>query len=228
MAGPVLQRPQAILFDLDGTLVDSVPDLTYSIDTMLQRLDRAPAGETAVRQWVGNGAERLVKRALTGAMEAEPAPALFERAYALFLQLYAGHVMVDSRLFPGVAEGLRRLAPDFPLACITNKPGRFTAPLLERLDIARFFGVVVSGDTLPSKKPDPAPLRYAAEFFKVPSRHALMVGDSRNDVQAARAAGMPVVCVPYGYNHGRDIREAHPDAVIDSLTQLDSLLDSAA
>lgn len=225
----MLRNPQAILFDLDGTLVDSVPDLAFSIDRMLETLDRPAAGEEAVRNWVGNGAERLVKRALTGAMEAEPERELLERAYPLFLGIYAGHVMVDSRLFPGVEEGLHELHRlGYPLACITNKPERFTAPLLEGLGIAHLMALQVSGDTLPVKKPDPRPLRYAAEFFKVPAECTLMVGDSRNDVQAARAAGAQIVCVPYGYNHGEDITEAGPDAVIDDLTQLVELLQQAA
>lgn len=225
----MLRNPQAILFDLDGTLVDSAPDLAYSVDRMLTELGRSPAGETAVRHWVGNGAERLVKRALTGAMQDEPDAELFDRAYPLFLEIYAGHVMVDSRLFPGVEEGLKQLHHlGYPMACITNKPARFTEPLLEGLGIAALLGLQVSGDTLPVKKPDPRPLRYAAEFFKVPAECTLMVGDSRNDVQAARAAGAQIVCVPYGYNHGEDINEAGPDAVIDNLTQLVELLRQAA
>jgi len=225
----MLRNPQAILFDLDGTLVDSAPDIAYSVDHMLAELGRPPVGEGAVRYWVGNGAERLVKRALTGEMEAEPDAVLFERAYPLFLEIYAAHVMIDSRLFPGVEQGLKQLHQlGYPLACITNKPARFTAPLLEGLGIASLLDLQVSGDTLPAKKPDPLPLRYAAEFFKVPAERTLMVGDSRNDVQAARAAGMQVVCVPYGYNHGDDIRETEPDAVIDDLTQLVELLKQAA
>ncbi|GAB4346268.1 MAG: phosphoglycolate phosphatase [Gammaproteobacteria bacterium] len=225
----MIRRPQAILFDLDGTLVDSVPDLTFSVNAMLRQLDRAPVEETTVRRWVGNGAERLVKRALTGEMEAEPDTALYERAYPLFLEAYADHVMVDSRLFPGVEAGLQALQQaGFAMGCITNKPERFTTPLLTGLGIDHYFAIQVSGDTLPVKKPDPRPLRYAAEFFKVPPERMLMVGDSRNDVQAARAAGSQIVCVPYGYNHGEDIRTANPDAVIDDLTQLPDLIRQAA
>ena len=225
----MIRNPQAILFDLDGTLVDSVPDLAYSVDRMLEGLGRSAVGEGYVRTWVGNGAERLVKRALTGDMEAEPDATLFEEAYPLFLELYAGHVMVDSRLFPGVEAGLQAMSQaGYPLGCITNKPERFTTPLLEALQIDHFFRIQISGDTLPQKKPDPRPLRYAAEFFKVPAESMLMVGDSRNDVQAARAAGTQIVCVPYGYNHGEDIAAENPDAVIDDLTQLVELLRQAA
>ncbi len=219
------QRPKVILIDLDGTLVDSVPDLARAVDAMLAELGRPAAGATVVRRWVGNGAPRLVKRALTGDMDAEPEQELFERGFALFQRIYAEHVLVDSRLYPGVLEGLEALRREgYALACITNKPARFTEPLLLGLGIAPFFALTVSGDTLPRKKPDPAPLRYAAEFFKVPAERVLMVGDSRNDVQAARAAGTSVVCVPYGYNHGEDIAGAAPDAVIESLAELPELL----
>lgn len=225
----MIHNPQAILFDLDGTLVDSVPDLAFSVNIMLQELDRTPVEEGIVRHWVGNGAERLVKRALTGEMEAEPGAVLFEKAYPLFLEAYADHVMVDSRLFPGVESGLQALQQaGFPMGCITNKPERFTTPLLKGLGIDHYFSIQVSGDTLPVKKPDPRPLRYAAEFFKVPAERMLMVGDSRNDVQAARAAGSQIVCVPYGYNHGEDITVENPDAVIDDLTQLLELIRQAA
>jgi len=225
----VIRNPQAILFDLDGTLVDSVPDLAFSVNAMLEKLGNATVEEDTVRHWVGNGAERLVKRALTGEMEAEPDAELFERAYPLFLDFYSDHVMVDSRLFPRVDQGLRLLrAAGYPMGCITNKPERFTTPLLAALGIDRYFSIQVSGDTLPYKKPDPRPLRYAAEFFKVPAEYMLMVGDSRNDVQAARAAGAQIVSVPYGYNHGEDIRAERPDAVIEDLTQLVELIKQAA
>ncbi|ROR29536.1 phosphoglycolate phosphatase [Inmirania thermothiophila] len=221
---------EAVLLDLDGTLVDSAPDLAAAVDEMLAALGRTPAGEAAVRRWIGNGAPRLVKRALTGEMEAEPDPALFERAYALFLDAYQRHLSEGTRLYPGVAQGLEGLAAmGLRLGCITNKPARFTEPLLARLGIRRYFGVVVSGDTLPRGKPDPAPLLHAAACLKIEPGRTLMVGDSVNDVQAARAAGMRVVCVPYGYNHGEDIAAAQPDAVIASLAELPAwILNEAA
>ena len=224
-----MRRPAMILMDLDGTLVDSVPDLAFCVDAMQAQLGGEPRGEGQVREWVGNGVERLVKRALIGQIEGEPEPALLEKAYPLFMELYAENTSARSQLYPGVREGLDYLAgTGIPLACVTNKAARFTEPLLADLDIARYFRLVVSGDTLPQKKPDPAPLLHAAEFFKVEPNQSLMVGDSMNDVKAARAAGFAVVCVPYGYNHGRDIREAEPDAVIESLADLQTLLENAA
>lgn len=217
--------PRLVVFDLDGTLVDSVPDLARAVDGMMTRLGLPPRGEARVRDWVGNGAPRLVRRALVGGLEGEPDEALYEQAYPVFLELYAESVSAGSQLYPGVLDGLAHLGGlGVPLACVTNKPERFTEALLRDLGIRDDFGLVVSGDTLPRKKPDPMPLLHAARHFDTPTADALFVGDSRNDVQAARAAGFPVICVSYGYNHGEDIRGAGPDAVIDSIAELADLL----
>ncbi len=224
-----MMRPKMILIDLDGTMVDSVPDLAFCVDRMMERLGRAPWGEDRVRDWVGNGVERLVRRALTGELDGEPEDSEYERAYPLFLELYADNTAERSRLYAGVREGLETLrAAGYPLGCVTNKAAQFTEPLLAHLGVRDFFRLVVSGDRLPEKKPHPEPLLFAARHFGVAPEDALMVGDSISDVKAARAAGFAIVCVSYGYNHGRDIREARPDAVIDALTELPSLLESAA
>jgi phosphoglycolate phosphatase len=214
-----------VLIDLDGTLVDSVPDLAFCVDEMMRRLGRPPHGEARVRDWVGNGVERLTKRALLGQLDGEPEAEEFALAYPLFLDLYAARTSQDSRLYPGVLEGLAWLREEgFKLGCVTNKAARFTLPLLENLGIRGYFGIVISGDSLPAKKPDPLPLLHAAEFFGVQAEQALLVGDSMSDVKAARAAGFQIVCVSYGYNHGEDIRLSRPDAVIDSLAELAGLL----
>jgi phosphoglycolate phosphatase len=218
-------RPKMILIDLDGTLVDSVPDLAYCVDETMVRLGRPPHGEAAVRNWVGNGVERLVRRALLGQLEGEPEEADYARAYPIFLELYAENTSKRSGLYPGVREGLDYLlANGYPLGCVTNKAAQFTLPLLRDLGVLDAFGLVVSGDTLPEKKPHPAPLLHAATHFGVAPADALMVGDSVSDVKAARAAGFGIVCLSYGYNHGRDIREANPDAVIDSMAELKGLI----
>lgn len=222
---PFHYSPQMVLVDVDGTMVDSVPDLAHCVNDMLKRMRRPGRSVDQVRQWVGNGVERLVKRALLGTLDGEPDSDLYEQALPLFRQCYGRRTCVESRLYPGVPEALAWLhSTGFRLACVTNKAAQFTEPLLRDLGIASYFKLVVSGDTLPQKKPDPAPLLYAAERLGVSPNAALLVGDSVNDVQAARAAGFGVVCVTYGYNHGRDIREASPDAVIDSLLALTSLL----
>ncbi len=218
-----------ILIDLDGTLVDSVPDLVFCVDAMLQVLGRPPQGEQKVRDWVGNGVERLVRRALTGTLDGEPEDALFRQAYPIFLDLYARNTSHRSRLYPGVREGIEYLeSAGYALGCVTNKAARFSEPLLKDLGIYEAFGILISGDTLARKKPDPMPLLHAAGHFRVEPGNALMVGDSVSDVKAARAAGFQIVCMSYGYNHGTDIREAAPDAVIDSLAELKGLLEQAA
>jgi phosphoglycolate phosphatase len=218
-----------ILIDVDGTLVDSVPDLAYCVDEMMQRLGRPPHGEAAVRNWVGNGVERLVRRALIGQLDGEPDEADFARAYPIFLDLYAENTSKRSVLYPGAREGLEWLqAAGYPLGCVTNKAAQFTEPLLKDLGVYDRFGIVISGDSLPKKKPDPLPLLHAAEYFAVAPADSLMIGDSVSDVSAARAAGFGIVCMSYGYNHGQDIRLASPDAVIDSMVELQGLLAAAA
>jgi phosphoglycolate phosphatase len=219
-----MKKPELILIDLDGTLVDSVPDLAFSVDGMMQAIGREPWGEARVRDWVGNGVERLVRRALTGRLDGEPDEAEFERAYPIFMQLYGEHNGERSQPYPGVREGLEWMSTaGFTLGCITNKAAQFTEPLLHTLGLDGYFRITISGDTLPKKKPDPMPLLHACEHFGTPAENALMLGDSVSDVKAARAAGFQIVCVSYGYNHGNDIREANPDAVIDSLTELEAL-----
>ncbi len=218
-------RPGMVLIDLDGTLIDSVPDLSFCVDAMMARLGRPPRGEQAVRQWVGNGVERLVARALLGQLEGEPDAADFAQALPIFLELYGEHTSVRSAPYPGVREGLDWLRTQgLRLGCVTNKAARFTEPLLASVGIRDAFELVISGDSLPEKKPSPLPLLHAAECFGVAPAEALMLGDSVSDVKAARAAGFGIICVSYGYNHGDDIRSAEPDAVIDSFTELGELL----
>ena len=221
----MLKKPKMILIDVDGTLVDSVPDLAYCVDEMMRRLGRPPHGEAKVRNWVGNGVERLVRRALVGQLEGEPSDEDFAAAYPLFIELYADNTSKRSALYPGVREGLDYLkAQGYRLGCVTNKAAQFTIPLLRELGIHDEFGIVVSGDTLPVKKPDPGPLLHAAEQLGVGPGDSLMLGDSKSDVTAARAAGFQIVCMSYGYNHGEDIRRYSPDAVIDSMAELRGLL----
>ncbi len=220
-----LKKPKMILIDVDGTLVDSVPDLAYCVDEMMRRLGRPPHGEAKVRDWVGNGVERLVRRALVGQLDGEPGDEEFARAYPLFLELYAENTSKRSVLYPGVREGLDFMeAAGYKLGCVTNKASQFTIPLLKDLGVFDEFGVVVCGDTLPVKKPDPQPLLHAAEHLGVTAADSLMLGDSKSDVAAARAAGFQIVCMSYGYNHGEDIRKYAPDAVIDSMAELSRLL----
>jgi phosphoglycolate phosphatase len=210
-----------VMIDLDGTLIHTAPDIAASANKMLQELGMPTHDPELVATWIGNGVSRLVKRALIGSLDGEPDPALYEKGYPIFLEAYAGCVSNESRPYPGVVEGLEALKrAGFSLACITNKAEAFTLPLLKDLDLSKYFGLVLSGDALPKKKPDPLPLLHACEHFGISPDHGVLVGDSINDTQAARAAGMPVILVPYGYNRGQDVNELNPDAVVDSLTGL--------
>ncbi len=222
----MFENTTTIFFDLDGTLVDSVPDLTAALNIMLEQLGLPRREENSVRAWVGNGMDNLIRRALTGDMDGSRAdPALFARAKPLYKAAYADHISVYSALYPGAREGLAALhAANIPMACVTNKPAEFARPLLEKLGVGEFFTTVVGGECAPNPKPAPDILLLCAERLGVPITQGLMVGDSLNDVGAARNAGCPVVCVPYGYNHGYDIRDARPDAVIDSIADLPALL----
>ncbi|RKZ95588.1 MAG: phosphoglycolate phosphatase [Gammaproteobacteria bacterium] len=221
----MIKKPKMVLIDVDGTLVDSVPDLAYCVDEMLKTIDMMPHGEAEVRHWVGNGVERLVRRALIGQLDGEPDEALFAKAYPVFMDLYKDNTSKRSRLYPGVKEGVDYLQnAGFILGCVTNKAEEFTHPLLKDLGLFDYFESIVSGDTLDKKKPDPMPLLYSAEKLGVSPEESLMLGDSISDVKAARAAGFQIICMSYGYNHGVDIHESNPDAVIDSMLELKALL----
>lgn len=225
----LVQNPDMILIDVDGTLVDSVPDLHFCVNAMMQDLGLTERSETQVRDWVGNGVEQLVQRALIGRLDGKPDRALFDRAIPIFMDLYKENTSKRSRLYPGVREAMDYLkGTGISLGSVTNKAACFTEPLLKDLGIYEDFSLVVSGDTLTKKKPDPAPLLHAADIFKVNPERSLMIGDSVSDVAAARAAGFQIICVSYGYNHGRDIRDSSPDAVIDSLVEIQTLLERAA
>ena len=217
--------PAAVLFDLDGTLVDSVPDLATAVDRMLKEMAYPCVGEEKVRLWVGNGARKLVERALAHVCfdgdESKVTKALLDQAHRLFIKHYQVCCADRSRLYEGVADVLMWLsARQVKLACVTNKPEQFTRPLLKYLDIDQFFQLAVSGDTLAEKKPHPMPLQFAAQYLGEKPRDCLMVGDSRSDVLAARHADMKVLCLSYGYNHGEDVRLLHADAYADHFQQL--------
>lgn len=215
------ELPRLVMFDLDGTLVDSVPDLATAVDRMLVELGREPAGVERVRQWVGNGARVLVRRALAGGLDhSAVGEAETEQALARFLELYADcHELIT--LYPGVHELLEALSTAaVELAVVTNKPERFVAPLLEQVGLGGYFRWIIGGDTLPQQKPDPAALLQVMRLAGVSQEQSLFVGDSRSDVLAARAAGVPCVAVSYGYNHGRPVAEEQPQLVVDSLAEL--------
>lgn len=223
-----IKKPAMVLIDVDGTLVDSVPDLAYCVDEMLKQLDMPVRGEERVRHWVGNGVERLVRRALINQLDGEPDEALFQKALPVFEALYAENTSRRSCLYPGVKEALEFLrSTGVHIGCVTNKASQFTLPILADLGVKDYFEIVICGDTLAKKKPDPLPLLHAAEQMGVAPEQSLMLGDSMSDVKAARAAGFDIVCMSYGYNHGEDIRDYHPDAVVDSMNEIQTVVDWA-
>jgi phosphoglycolate phosphatase len=219
-----LKKPEMVLIDLDGTLVDSVPDLAWCVDEMMKALNMPVRGEDKVRKWVGNGVPRLIERALIDDLDGYPDESTFNKAAPIFMALYAKNSSKRSQLYPHIKDGLTWLKQQgIRLGCVTNKDEQFTLPILKDLEIYDFFEIVICGDTLPLKKPDPAPLLHGAKYFGIEPENAMMIGDSISDVKASRAAGFNIVCMSYGYNHGIDIRTANPDAVIDSFAELNSL-----
>ncbi len=216
--------PKALLFDLDGTLVDSAPDIATALDATLLQLQLPPAGEPAVRMWIGSGAAMLLRRALANATGCTPElvpAALFQAGLDAFFDHYQAGCCGATAAYPGVAPALQGLqARGIGMACVTNKPIRFTTPLLRYLELEDFFSVVLGGDSLAQKKPDPAPLRVAAERLGLPLGACLMVGDSATDVSAARNAGIGVIAVSYGYSRGVEAAQLGADAVVDSLLEL--------
>jgi phosphoglycolate phosphatase len=221
----MLKRPEMVLIDVDGTLVDSVPDLAFCVDEMLKQLDMPTRGEASVRHWVGNGVERLVKRGLINALDGEPDEALYEKALPIFRELYAENTSKRSCLYDGVKEALEFLVTTgVKIGCVTNKASEFTLPILKDLGISQYFETVLCGDMVERKKPDPQPLLQSAEKLGVSPAASMMLGDSMSDVKAARAAGFSIICMSYGYNHGEDIRDYHPDAVVDSMAEIKDLV----
>ncbi|OIQ99395.1 phosphoglycolate phosphatase, chromosomal [mine drainage metagenome] len=209
----------AILIDLDGTLLHTAPELAESANRMLRDMGRPSVSQTLLMSYIGNGISWLVKRALTGDMHAEPDAALYETALPVFEKHYT-ELLLQSKLFEGVSTGLKAMkAAGFRLGCITNKVARYTNPLLKGVGLDEYFEIVLSGDSLPEKKPHPMPLLHAARFFDVPVTQLLLIGDSLSDALAARAAGCPVFCVPYGYNHGEPVDGLDIDKVIKNLSE---------
>ncbi|ARD58703.1 phosphoglycolate phosphatase [Kosakonia radicincitans DSM 16656] len=232
-----LQSIQGVAFDLDGTLVDSAPGLTAAVDSALYALELPQAGEARVVTWIGNGAdvlmerafnwsrqERAIQRAAQGKPDIEehvPQEEQIRMLRKLFNRYYEETVEEGSFLFPDVADTLAALhAQGLPLALVTNKPTPFVAPLLEALDIAQFFSFVVGGDDVVNKKPHPEPLLLVCKKLNIQPHELLFVGDSRNDILAAKAAGSVSVGLTYGYNYGEAITLSEPDLVFDHFKDL--------
>ena len=218
MPTPVTTPLQAAIVDLDGTLIDTVGDFDAALNAMLAEQRLPPVGRAFIERTVGKGSEHLIRSTLA---EVGADPALAQPAWAAYQRHYLAINGRHAAVYPGVVEGLQRLqAAGLRLACLTNKPGAFARPLLAAKGLDGFFSHVFGGDAFARKKPDPLPLLETCRALGTPPAATLMLGDSSNDAQAARAAGCPVVLVSYGYNHGRPVQEAAPDAVIHRLDAL--------
>lgn len=218
-----MRHLKAVVFDLDGTLVDSAPDLAEASNRLLAELGRAPVALPLVRPMIGDGVRRLVERviAMTGGL---PPQTDWEALTRRFLALYEPIVARATRPYPGVAETLPRIAGlGLALAVCTNKPERASRALLRALGLEGLFAAVVGGDSAPARKPDPRHLLFTLDQIGIAAARAVFVGDNEHDVATARAAGVPIVLVGYGYCR-TPIAELKPDAAIAGFAALHDLL----
>lgn len=214
--GSHFQRFQSATIDLDGTLLDTIADLALACNAMLAELGRPQRNQEEIHSFVGKGMAVLVERCLHN--DAPPSAALLAEGIDIFRRRYTQLNGQATRIYPGVIAGLDALqAQGLTLACVTNKPAMFTEPLLTRMQLAHYFHIVISGDTLPNKKPHPEPILHACKIMRTMPQHNLHIGDSSNDIEAARNAGCSIVCVDYGYNEGRPVDSADCDALVSSL-----------
>lgn len=211
---------RALLIDLDGTLVETVPDLAMAVNAMRADVGLAELPDSTVASYVGKGAAVLVRRALTGSMDEELAADAMARGLESFNRHYTEHNGRQSFAFEGTATTLKQWrSAGFKLACVTNKPNQFAHTLLERMQLHALFDVVVGGDDTPDRKPHPAPLLLACELLRVAPAEAVVIGDSINDLQAGRAAGCRVILVETGYNEGAPVSSLGADAIFPSLAE---------
>lgn len=224
---PLARGIAAVMIDLDGTLLDTVPDLAAAAKRMLAALGLPARTQDEIRSYIGKGIPNLVQRCLAASAGGARAEALQAEALALYYEFYAEESGRRTAIYPGVLDGLAQFrALRLRLACVTNKAARFTVPLLEHMGLAPWFELVVSGDTLARKKPDPLQLVHICAAFALAPAKVLLIGDSVNDALAARAAGCPVLCVSYGYNEGGDVHNLDCDAIVSSLSEAAKLLQS--
>ncbi len=215
---------KAVMIDLDGTLLDTAGDLATAANLTLRELGEAEVDPEVVKTFIGKGVINLMRKSYIASTSREPDD--MDSVMEIFDRHYDAVVSNESRPYPGVVEGLEAMkSSGFHLACITNKAERFTIPLLRDTGLHDYFDIVLSGDSLPKKKPDPMPLLHACRHFGIEPSEMLLIGDSVNDVQAARAAGCSVFCVPYGYNEGNDVRELDTDALVESLLDASRLIE---
>ena len=216
---------RAAIIDLDGTMLDTVPDFEAALNGMRADLGLAPITQAVIKPLVGKGSEKLVRDALLLDWDAPRVDAAFDQALAGYQRHYLAINGERSTLYGGVLEGLAALKEQgLRLACVTNKPVAFTTPLLAQKGLAPWFELVYGGDSFAKKKPDPMPLLAVCNAFDLAPGQVVAIGDSSNDAEAARAAGCYVLTVPYGYNHGRPVQEINSDGIVSSLLDAAQLI----
>ncbi len=222
-SGPI----RAVIIDLDGTMLDTVPDFHVAINRMRAEFALAPISQESIAAMVGKGSDNLIRGVLALDFDAAGVDRHFKAAMSAYQRHYLAINGDHSALYDGVAEGLDAMrAMGLRMACVTNKPLAFAAPLLAKKGLAPYFELVYGGDCLPHKKPHPMPmLRVCSDFGFAPGE-VVAIGDSSNDAEAARAAGCFVLAVPYGYNHGRPIQETDSDGIVNTLLDAASRIDS--
>lgn len=222
-----LENKKLLIFDLDGTLINSALDLALAINYMLKELNRGTFDENIIHEWVGNGALTLVKRALSGNRTVDDGlnEIAVEKALKIFLDYYEANLCNATVPYPNVIKTLHSLKEKgYILSIVTNKPFIFVAPILEKLKMEGLFALILGGDSLKEKKPNPLPLLYVCETLGVSIGDSLMIGDSKNDIQAANACSMDSIGVTYGYNYGEDIAVHEPSIMIDDFLELNKSL----
>ena len=222
-----LINKKLIIFDLDGTLIDSSPDLALAVNHTLSSLNRPTQSLETIHHWVGNGAETLVKRALSESTVIDPTldEIFCQDALKTFLNFYANNLAVKTITYPHVHSTLTTLKEHgYRLAIVTNKPFDFVAPILKALELEDFFELILGGESLKKRKPDPMPLLHVCNTLKVLPQESVMVGDSKNDILAANAANIQSIGLTYGYNYGEAINNYHPTAVFNDFSNILTLL----
>ncbi len=216
---------RAAIIDLDGTMLDTVPDFELALNAMRAEFHLAPITQAVIKPMVGKGSEKLIRDVLSLDFDPDRVESVYDEAMAAYQRHYLAINGERSVLFDGVIEGLQALRDmGLRLACVTNKPISFTTPLLAQKGLAPYFELVYGGDSLPKKKPDPLPLLQVCSDFDLPPPQVVAIGDSSNDAEAARAARCFVLTVPYGYNHGRPVQEIDSDGIVNSLLDAANLI----
>ncbi|HZG20215.1 MAG TPA: phosphoglycolate phosphatase [Herbaspirillum sp.] len=215
-----LTNIKAAIIDLDGTMLDTAADFHVAVNRMRAELGLTPLSQETIVNFVGKGTENLIRRVLAVDYPEDEAAQYFQQALDAYTEHYLTINGDYSSLYPGVLEGLQAMREKgLRLACVTNKPLAFAAPLLEKKGLSGFFEIVYGGDSFPRKKPDPMPLLQVCEDFGLAPAQVVAIGDSSNDAQAARAAGCRVLNVPYGYNHGESIHDVDSDGIVSTLVE---------